>query len=237
MSSTPDPEPKRSRARELAQSHVARGDAVGWFEPLYAEAQGNPERVPWADLKPNPNLVDWLGEAIRGNGRTALVVGCGLGDDAELLTARGFRVTAFDVAPSAVAWCRRRFSTTPVRYETADVLNPPQDWNGAFDLVFEGYTLQVLGDAALRKQAIGRLAAFPKPGGKLLVICRGREPGDPEGQMPWPLVREELAALDACGLTQLAFEDFLDQHESPAVRRFRALYSRPVSAATSADKP
>jgi hypothetical protein len=105
------------------------------------------------------------------------------------------------------------------------LLNPPQAWNGAFDFVFEAYTLQVLQPAAMRSQAIARLAAFPSRGGTLLVICRGREPGDPEGQMPWPLMREELTLLERAGLAQVAFEDFWDQHEPPPVRRFRVLYS------------
>jgi SAM-dependent methyltransferase len=227
MSATPGSDPKRSRARELAQGHLARGDAVGWFEPLYAEAQGDPARVPWADLTPNPNLIEWLDrEANRGDGRSALVVGCGLGDDAELLAARGFRVTAFDIAPSAVAWCGRRFPKSSVRYEAGDLLNPPDAWSGVFDFVFEAYTLQVLRSTAMRIQAISRLAAFPARGGQLLVICRGRESGDPEGQMPWPLLRDELNPLETCGLTQVAFEDFWDQHEAPAVRRFRAEYLR-----------
>jgi SAM-dependent methyltransferase len=238
MSHAPNPDPKRNRARELAQAHVAQGDAVGWFEPLYAEAQGNADRVPWADRKPNPNLIEWLDrESIRGEGRSALVVGCGLGDDAELLASRGFRVTAFDVAPSAVAWCCQRFPTSSVRYETADLLNPPESWSRAFNFVFEAYTLQVLHAAAMRSQAISRLAAFSSPGGTLLVICRGRDPVDPEGQMPWPLLRDELTGLEKCGLVEIEFEDFWDQHEAPPVRRSRARYSRPAGAATTADNP
>jgi SAM-dependent methyltransferase len=226
MHNTVPPDPKRSRARELAQDHVARGDTVGWFEPLYAEAQGNAERVPWADLEPNPNLREWLDrEAIAGAGRWALVVGCGLGDDAEYLAARGFSVTAFDVAPSAVSWCRRRFPNSPVQYQVADLFDPPAAWSGAFDFVFEAYTLQVL-PRVVRRDAIERLGGFPRPGGTLLLICRGREPDDSEGQMPWPLLHEELNALEGLGLQPVQFEDYLDRHDNPAVRRFRVRYSR-----------
>jgi SAM-dependent methyltransferase len=153
-----------------------------------------------------------------------------LGDDADLLAARGFRVTAFDVSPTAVAWCRQRFPASHVRYETADLLNPPAEWSGAFDFVFEAYTLQVFKAVETRTQAANRLAAFPRPGGTLLVLCRGREPSDPEGQMPWPLLRDELSVLETCGLKEIRFEDFADRHETPAVRRFRALYRRPSSA-------
>jgi hypothetical protein len=120
---------------------------------------------------------------------------------------------------------------------TADLLDPPADWNQRFDLVYEGYTLQVLQSAVLRSRAIEHLSAFPGPGGTLLVICRGRDPGDLEGQMPWPLLREELAALDRSGLAPVAFEDFLDQHEAPPVRRFRALWRRSAAPPTPANKP
>jgi hypothetical protein len=63
------------------------------------------------------------------------------------------------------------------------------------------------------------------PHGELLVIARGRDAGDPEGAMPWPLLRRELDALRAAGLTELSFEDFYDT-EDPPVRRFRAHYRR-----------
>ncbi len=111
----------RERARELARRALARGDATGWFEELYAEARSEAD-ISWADLVPNPSLVEWL-DAHPVSGR-ALKVGAGLGDDAEELARRGLTVTAFDIAPTAVAWARRRFPDSRVDYVVADVLAP-----------------------------------------------------------------------------------------------------------------
>jgi len=55
-------EPDRSKARQLAREHLDRGDALGWFEVLYAAAKGGPSVIPWADMAPNPNLVRWRQE-------------------------------------------------------------------------------------------------------------------------------------------------------------------------------
>ena len=38
----------------------ADGGATAWFEPLYASAEGDPSKIPWADERPNPWLVEWL---------------------------------------------------------------------------------------------------------------------------------------------------------------------------------
>jgi hypothetical protein len=85
-------------------------------------------------------------------------------------------------------------------------------------------TLQVL-PAALRPRAIKIIAGFLCPGGHLLVIARGREPSDPEGQMPGPLTRSELCAFTAAGLEELSFEDLLDLEDRGLCRpRFRVLY-------------
>ena len=105
----------RTRARQLAQESLARGDPLGWFEQVYAQADGNEKNVPWADMTVNPRLASWLRRKnLSGAGRTALVVGCGLGDDAEKLASLGFSVVAFDVSATAIAWCRRRFPHSAV---------------------------------------------------------------------------------------------------------------------------
>ncbi len=216
----------RRKAGDLARESIAAGDPVGWFDTLYAQAGGDPKAISWADLAPNPNLTAWLDrEQVEGHGRRALKIGCGLGDDAEELSRRGFLVTAFDVSQTAIDWCLERFPTTTVRYVVHDLLAPRSEWECDFDFVLESYTLQVL-PPDVRAEAISRVARFVAPAGDLLVIARGREPSDPPGAMPWPLVKTELDAFRAAGLEELRFEDFVDA-ETPPVRRFRVWYRRP----------
>ena len=219
-------EASRQNAREVAKPYLAGGDITGWFESFYANAAGTPQNISWADLAPNPNLVEWLDrEGVRGDGRSALVVGCGLGDDAEELARRGFVVTAFDVAPTAVVWCKERFGQSSVRYEVADLLNPPEDWVDKFDFVLEIYTLQCL-PPSNRQTALLELARLAAPGEELLVICRGRDTSADPGNLPWPLSKEELRQLEGMGLQSLSFEDFLDEKGDTPTRRFRALYRK-----------
>jgi SAM-dependent methyltransferase len=215
----------RRIARKLAKEHIDRGDPTGWFEALYSEAAGDPSIIPWADLKVNPGLEEWLGRSrIRGDGKKALKVGCGLGDDAERLTKLGFEVTAFDIAPSAIQWCKKRFPGSRVSYLVRDLFHAPQEWKGAFDFVLESYTLQVL-TGNLRRSAIECISSFVAPGGTLLVIARGREITDPPGEMPWPLIRDELKGFEAQGLKEVFFERYFDK-EDPPVLRFRVEYTR-----------
>jgi hypothetical protein len=53
-------ESNRVTAQEIANRYLSKGDAFGWFEELYTQANGDASIVPWADLMPNPNLVTWL---------------------------------------------------------------------------------------------------------------------------------------------------------------------------------
>lgn len=211
--------------RRIIREHYERGDKSGWFEALYAWAGDDTSKIPWADKRPNRNLVAWLErEQVRGNGRGAIVVGCGLGDDAELLARHGFEVTAFDLSESAIRWCRRRFPGSRVNYQTGDLLAPPVEWIGAFDFVFEAYTLQTM-PASIRPAGIDGVARLVKPGGELLVICRGRDEHDDPGDLPWPLTPADMARFDALGLQRLSSEDYFD-NEDPPIRRFRTLFRR-----------
>ncbi len=215
----------RTTARQLAHESLAQGDALGWFNRLYVQAEGNERIVPWADMEVNPNLRQWLErDGLSGNGMAALVIGCGLGDDAEALAAIGFKVTAFDISSTAIDWCRKRFANSFVDYVVHDLFAPPSSWSAAFDFVLEAYTLQVL-PPELRPKACEQIAGFVDCDGTLLVISRGRRPEDDAGQMPWPLVRSELYEFGKCGLSEVSFDDYFDD-EQPPVRRFRVEYRR-----------
>jgi SAM-dependent methyltransferase len=210
---------------QLSKEAIARGEATAWFDELYRAAGGDAQRVPWADEAPNPWLVEWLNvQAVSSRDAPACVVGCGLGDDAEELSRRGYDVTAFDIAPTAIDWARKRFPESSVEYRVEDLFALPGPMEGAFDFVFEAYTLQPL-PVAIRGVAISSVATLVAPGGELLIVTRGREPEEQLAEAPpWALSTEEIKGFEAAGLMRDTFDDFMDGD----VRRWRIHYVRPA---------
>jgi ubiquinone/menaquinone biosynthesis C-methylase UbiE len=222
----PNPPRERKRARELAAEFLAKGNPTGWFDALYREAESGAAVVPWADLAPNPHLLSfWQAHPQPSANKSALIVGCGLGDDAEQLATSGFQTTAFDISETAIRAAQKRFPQSKVTYTTANLLAPPPTWLAKFDFVFEAYTLQAL-PAHIRAQAATNVAGFVAPQGHLLVVARARAAAEPAGEMPWPLTRAEFSAFTNSNLRELSFEDYIDNHETPPTRRFRAFYQR-----------
>src|SRR5260370_24966153 len=116
----------RARARELAAEFHRKGDPTGWFERLYQEGEAGKSTVPWANLCPNPFLLDfWKTHPLPTAGKTALTIGSGLGDDAEQLATCGFRTTTFDISETAILASRKRFPAPSVESCTTNFLEPP----------------------------------------------------------------------------------------------------------------
>jgi SAM-dependent methyltransferase len=214
-------------AGRMAAESIAAGDPTGWFERVYAAAAAGQTTVPWDRGGPSRYLTQWAASgAQHGAGRRAAVVGCGLGDDAEFIAGLGFQTTAFDISSTAIATARRRFPGSAVRYQTADLLNPPTAWHQAFDLVVESMTLQALPDPP-RGGAIARLGGLVAPGGTLIAIARAREAEQAVSGPPWALTRAEIAAIAGDDLEPVRIEDLTDP-QMPWPRRWRAEFRRPA---------
>jgi SAM-dependent methyltransferase len=124
-----------------------------------------------------------------------VVVGAGLGADAELLASRGYRTVAFDLAPSAIDLARSRYPGTVVDYRVADLLDLPGDLVGAFDLVVDVFTVQAL-PRPLRERAVAGIRSLLAPGGELLGVQFVHEDGAPEDDgPPWLVTRAEMESF------------------------------------------
>ena len=212
-------------AGSLAAESLSRDDPTGWFERLYEAADQGRAQVPWDRDAPNRLLVEWAQEReLRGGGRRAVVVGCGYGADAEFVAHLGFRTVAFDIAPSAVSGARRRFPDSPVDYRTADLLDPPADWEQAFDLVVESITVQAL-PPALHPEATAAVGRLVAPGGTLLVLSGKRAEDERPAGPPWPLSRSEIEAFAGAGLESVQIEEVPHPRE-PSVPMWRAELAR-----------
>jgi SAM-dependent methyltransferase len=188
-------------------------------EQVYAEAKGDPTRVPWARMRPTPLVETWLNREACGTlrpGARIAVVGCGLGDDVALVAERGYDVSGLDVAPTAI------------------------------DLVIEAHTLQSV-DPDTREAVAAGIVSLARPHGALLIVADAKEPptliqaiqGDdpqedpsdtPDAPTPGtsrPLSEHEIMDLmRACAMAP-ACDVWIGRDPSePRCHRLRALFRR-----------
>ncbi|MET1060336.1 MAG: class I SAM-dependent methyltransferase [Nocardioides sp.] len=208
------------RADELSAEAIGRGDPTAWFDELYAAGSAGEVSMPWDRTLPQVDLREWAErEGVDGAGRRAVVVGCGLGADAEYLASLGFTTTAFDISPTAVEVARGRNPGSSVDYRVADLLALPDEWHHAFDLVVEIFTLQALPDPP-REAAADAVTGLVDEGGTLLVVAfRYAGSGNAESGPPFPLGRAFMESLARDGLDAVRLEEL-------AGPRWRATYRR-----------
>jgi SAM-dependent methyltransferase len=207
------------RAGELAREAYADGQPTAWFDRLYAAGENGEVSMPWDRDEPQPLLREWAESThLTGAGRRAVVVGCGLGADAEYLASLGFATTGFDIAGTAVRLARERHPGTSVDYRVADLLALPDDLVGAFDLVVEIFTIQALPDPP-RTDAIAGVRSLVAAGGTLLAI-QFRHDGSAPADVgpPFALTEQTMQHLAGDDLEAVRFEQLVGSNRGSAWR-------------------
>lgn len=211
-----DIDKKLNPIQSIANTFTQNNQPLDWFEEVYQKGKAGEIETPWADLAPNPNVKSWFEKNnLKGEGKSALVIGCGLGEDAEYLAELGYQTDAFDISPTAITWAKERWKDSKVNYFVADLFKLPQK---QYDFVLEIYTIQTLPED-LRGKAIQILPSLIEENGEMLLICRSRNEDEACENVPYPLTKTELSALNA----HLHIADFEEYNEG-GIDRFRIWY-------------
>ena len=213
----------RKILRNLSDAASERGAPLDWFEDLYDFAGKDSTFIPWSKGEPHPFLVDWM-DKYAGREGSALVVGCGLGEDAVYLAEKGWNVTAFDLSESAIRWVEEMHAKHSISWEVGDLLKPDPTWIEKFDLVLEVHILQAIPEM-FRIPASQNLAPLVGPGGQLICIGRMENPLyeiEVDGP-PWPL---ERSFIESIGETLNPTDMYVVQYEEEEHLRYRAVWQR-----------
>jgi len=195
--------------------------ASEFFEEMYKKHENNHENIPWARKDVNPLLQTYLDSCEEHKGK-ALVIGCGLGDDAYALENAGYNVVAIDVSQTALDLAQERFSDSNILFKKQDIFDMPQKYFENFDFVFEALTVQSL-PIKFRKKMIHAVANTVVKGGKLLVVAH-QYTGNNDGP-PWPLTHEEITLFKTNGMKELSYE-LIDDKSEVSNLKFRVLYTK-----------
>ena len=196
-----------------------------FFESVYENANYDDlSAIPWATLAPNVYLEKHLSVQGVVSDKKALVIGCGLGDDALALEKYGYDVEAIDISASAIALAKKRHPQSKVNFHVGDIYDMPESSVGKYDFVYEGLTIQSL-PRADREKLIGIIASLVAKDGELLVYANTQDDADNYGGPPWPLYEDEFMLFEKEGLEKV-FADKEDESKPIAPYQCCVLYRK-----------
>jgi len=201
----------------------AQDEATGWFDDYYIEADKQIDTIAWAKGEANPFLSEYLAN-FNDTPAKAIVVGCGLGDDAFALYEAGFDVTAIDISPEAIAWAKERFDGADIDFVVADLFELPKELLGQFDFVFEAITIQSL-PLTLRDRVITAITSLMTPNAKVLAVCNAKLDHERFDGPPWPLTFNELRLFTMKECRELEFSIY-ENESALSTLKVRALFQK-----------
>ena len=140
----------------------------GHFENSYT---GNP---PWDIGKPQGAIAESVDLVIS----PVLDAGCGTGENALFLAARGHQVTGIDFIEEAIRMARRKAAERglTVEFHVKDAMTLG-DWDKRFATVIDSGLFHVFSEED-RIRYVAGLTHVTEPGGRLLLLCfSNEEPG------------------------------------------------------------
>lgn len=200
------------------QTHI---QATEWFDDLYTKSKNNYENIPWAKLEVNPLLQSYL-ESKQSHKGKALVIGCGLGDDAKALEMVGYEVVAIDISQSALDMAQERFPSETIKFEKENIFDMPKKYEKHFDFVFEAFTIQSL-PIEFRQKMMKSIGNTLKLGALLLIVAHKRDK-DFSGP-PWPLTQAEIDYFKTCQLNEVSFK-IEDEPSHISATKFNVIYQK-----------
>ena len=145
-------------------------------------------KAPWDIGKPQGALA----ESVDLVTSPVLDAGCGTGENALFLAARGHRVIGIDFVDEAIRMARRKAAerglTAEFRVKDALTLS---DWDQRFATVIDSGLFHVLSDED-RARYVAGLTHVTQPGGRLLLLCFSDE--EPGTQGPRRVSQREIRA-------------------------------------------
>ena len=191
------------------------------FEEFYKKNENSHENIPWARQDVNPYLQTYLDEQKTHKGK-ALVIGCGLGDDAYALVNAGYETLAIDISKTALEIAKKRFPDSKITFEEQDIFDMPSEYFEYFDFVFEAQTVQSL-PRKFRSKMIQAVAESVSRDGELLVVAHKRQ-NEMQGP-PWPLTQNEIDQFKEHKLEELSYELHIEESQVSNTR-FIVLYKK-----------
>lgn len=201
----------------------AERKASEWFEDFYKQNKNTHVNIPWARQDVNPLLQTYLDKKTEYKGR-ALVIGCGLGDDAYALANTGYDTLAIDISQTALDIAQKRFEGAGINFEKQDIFDMPNKYFEHFDFVFEALTIQSL-PREFRTKMIKAVANSVAKEGEVLVVAHKKQLGD--GGPPWPLTHVEIDQFLNNNLKEISF-NLITEDSNISNTRFRILYKKTV---------
>jgi SAM-dependent methyltransferase len=157
---------------------------------------------------------------------SVLDAGCGSGENALMLAGRGFDVSGFDFAPTAIEQAQRKASerSLPARFFVWDALRLAE-LGDEFDTVIDSGLFHVFDDGD-RAKYVEALGSVVRSGGRFVVACfSDLQPGD---WGPRRVRQEELRASFADGwrIESIEATQFETNLEPPIAEAWLATITR-----------